>query len=269
MNFKLNKTVLVWLVIIFSVLVLGYQASLYFRVIKVPVLTADVPAGKQITNSMIELIEVNPQSPFLKTSITSVNDLFRDGNPQTDNGKYTLVPLFKGQVIDKRALVDSLTDPTFGVGAQIENSDHVAISVLVPLQNAVGINLMPGQRVNMTYASGEVSSIPGAPIKLNTNDIQEITNVQILDVRNENGVKILSNNTPVGKSVMLILSVPADKASEISIAASGQGMVYFSLPSLNGEASQQPSSLPSSMPSGASEAPRNNVNVEREETPTP
>lgn len=232
---KLNKTVIIWLVIMIAVLILGSQIALYFRVAKVPVLIKDVPAGTQITKDMIELIEVNPGMPFMDHSVKNINELFRDGNPDTNNGKYSLVPLFKGQVIDERALTDTLTDTRFGIGAEIEDANHVAISVLLPIQNAVGVNVQAGQKVNLTYALSAGTAGLGQTINVDKNTLSEIKNVTVLDVRSENGVKVTTGSVPNGKNVMLILSIPSNKAPDISLAAAGQGIIYIALPSLESQ----------------------------------
>lgn len=229
---KLNKTIIIWGVIIISVVVLGFQVALYFQEETIPVLKEDLAPGKQITIDMIEEITVNPNSSFLDNSYTNINDLFRDGDPNGNNGKYAVSPLFKGQPIDRRALVDSLTDTNFGIGAKLEDANHVAISVLLPIQNAVGVNFQAGQLVNLTYALGSAQTELGQSANVDPDTLVELKNIQVLDIRNVSGLKVAPGSTPTGKEIMLILSIPSEYAPNVSLAAAGQGIIYISLPSV-------------------------------------
>ena len=246
MNFKLSKTLVIWIIIVLSVLALGVEAAMYFRVAKVPVLNKDVPAGKKITKDMITLVDINPNSPLLKNSVKNINELFIDGNPQGTTGKYTLVAMFKGQLVDKRGITNSLNDPSYGVGAAIEDDNHVAISIQLPIQNAVGVNMKPGEKVNLTYALGQPSSTIGEGTIIDKDTLKEIKGVQILDIKNENGVKILDGNVPTGKKVLLVISIPNEEFPTLSLAASGQGIIYLSLPTMS---AQEKMSNNSSVPS--------------------
>jgi Flp pilus assembly protein CpaB len=257
MKFKINKTIFIWFIIIVSVLVLGTQAALYFRVARIPVLNTDLPAGKQITSDMVTYIDVNPNAGFMGNIITDQSGLFRDG-VAGKNGKYTLVPLFKGQPIDSRSITGSLTDSQFGIGARIEDANHVAITVLIPLQNAAGLSFATGEKVNLTYALGSGQALAGQSITIDKNTLRQIDNVQVLDIRNENGLKILDNTVSTGKYVMLTLSVPKQDSGNIVLAASGQGVVYLTLSSVSAQAGSGVSSPTQNTPTAPAMPPSAN-----------
>lgn len=247
-----TKRLLLVVLLVIVCVVIAVRAAMYFRFSEVVVLKEDVVAGTKITPDIYEVKTVRYDPVLLKNVVTDPTQLFNGGQPGADNGKYVFTPLLAGQLIREESLLPTLTDARFGIGATIPEG-HVGVAANLPIANAVGGILTVGQRVNLVYAlqNNPTTTASGGSIfdeegnvPLNVDGAVILNNIQVLDVKNDNGTKRLAQNT-ASERILVVLAIPVNEARQVSLAAGGGGMIYLSLAGgLSGDYNDNRGSIP-------------------------
>lgn len=189
----------------------GYAYSKVVRTVPVLVATRDIPAGSELSETLVEIVRV-PAGAMPRQALYGLGQVA---------GQYAAVPLFASEMLTARHITS--TPETNAGRLTVLAPDERVVSIPVRPEAVLGGALRPGDVVDVAAAWPGPEGKPG--------DVQVlVSSVRVVDLRNSSGQSIQADGaeTPGGTvPVTALLAVTSEQGRALVGSVESKATLYL------------------------------------------